>query len=98
MTTRHIDQLIDHLANRYADTIENPHSRRIAGYWSGLVVGAHHALQASGARVGAAPTSVELDVIEAFRSTGGRPPMNSSGQPRKNWLATMHSFLTDRWF
>lgn len=94
-------RMIGTIIGAYADVLDakagtKDRSVKLARY-QGLAEGIHYALTLQGTATGAAPASVELDVVDAFLSIGHRPPFATNNKPRKEWSMNVTEYLLGRW-
>lgn len=93
-------RMIGTITGAYADVLDatagKDRSVKLARY-QGLAEGIHYALIIQGTATGAAPASVEFDVVDAFRAIGHRPPFATNNKPRQEWSISVTEYLLDRW-
>lgn len=93
-------RMIVSLINAYADSAAGggkiEHTRKM-GRYDGLVQGVHYALTIMDIAPGAAPFSVEADVLAVVREVGDRPPFTTGNEARKQWVIDMTERLLNLW-
>jgi len=94
-------EMIVRLVNTCADVREaKPGTKAFAvatAHFTGMAHGAHFALRAMGISPGAAPFAVEMDVIDAIRAHGDRPPHSTMNAEYKVWLPAVTDDLLAKW-